>query len=141
MHRRLKIGRLAALFGVSRDTVRFYEREGLLPRPARTDSQHRIYDRDAARRLGFIRRAQEIGLTLEDIRSLLELRESRSRGQCRGVAARLAARVAAVDAQIATLRRVRRRLGAHLDLCRRTRSQRCPTLARLEADGRTPAER
>src|SRR5258708_13610793 len=73
----LRIGELAERAGVSRDAVRFYERKGLLPRPRRTASQYRVYDEETAARLHFIRRGQEIWLTLPDIQTLLPLHELR----------------------------------------------------------------
>src|SRR5258708_38101866 len=79
----IRIGELAERAGVSRDTVRFYERKGLLPRPRRTASQYRVYDEETAARLHFIRRGQEIGLTLEDIRELLRLHELKTPQECR----------------------------------------------------------
>jgi DNA-binding transcriptional MerR regulator len=69
----LTIGRLAGACGVSRDTVRFYERERLLPPARRTASGYRLYGEDEARRVRFIRRAQSMGLTLDDIRELLRV--------------------------------------------------------------------
>src|SRR5258705_11303531 len=73
-----RIGQLAERCGVSRDTIRFYERAGLLPKPRRTESRHRVYDQAAAEQIRFIRQAQDLGLTLEDIRRLIEALESRS---------------------------------------------------------------
>jgi len=78
MNNGIKIGELAARYGVSRDTVRFYERPGLLRTPRRTAARHRRYDREPVVRLRFIRGAQRLGLTLDDIRQLLRLRELRS---------------------------------------------------------------
>src|SRR5437867_12888069 len=71
---RLTIGRLAQVGGVNLETIRYYEREGLLPRPPRTRSGYRIFPNDAARRLRFIRRAKELGFSLKEIRELLALR-------------------------------------------------------------------
>ena len=65
----LRIGELSERCGVSPDTVRFYEREGLLPRPRRTASRYRVCDEEDEGRLRFIRRAQALGLTLDDIRA------------------------------------------------------------------------
>src|SRR6266851_3668123 len=71
---RLTIGRLARVGGVNLETIRYYEREGLLPRPPRTRSGYRIFPNDAARRLRFIKRAKELGFSLKEIRELLALR-------------------------------------------------------------------
>ena len=71
---KLTISRLARLGGVNLETVRYYEREGLRPRPPRTRSGYRIFPNDAARRLRFIKRAQQLGFSLTEIRELLTLR-------------------------------------------------------------------
>lgn len=71
MSARLQISALAARCGVSVHTVRFYEREGLLPPPTRTASGHRTYDQATVERLRLIRRLQEVGLRLDDIRGIL----------------------------------------------------------------------
>jgi len=76
--RTLTIGRLAREAGVNLETVRYYERRGLLPRPPRSESGYRLFPEDAAGRLRFIRRAQELGFSLAEIRELLSLRVSRT---------------------------------------------------------------
>src|ERR1700694_4677039 len=93
----IKIGELAARCGVTRDTVRFYERLGLLRPPQRTASRHRVYESKAVERLRFIRGAQRLGLTLEDISELLRARETGSREAPRRVIRCLGARAAAFD--------------------------------------------
>ena len=100
MTERIRIGQLAARSGVSRDTIRFYERAGLLPKPRRTATRHRIYDQKSAQQIRFIRRAQDLGLTLEDIRQLLELRNSDSPMAGRRVAEILRTRLEAIEARI-----------------------------------------
>lgn len=72
----LTIGRLAREAGVNLETVRYYERRGLLPRLPRSASGYRLFLAEAARRLRFIRRAQELGFLLAEIRELLSLRVS-----------------------------------------------------------------
>ncbi|EXS68123.1 heavy metal-responsive transcriptional regulator [Sphingobium sp. Ant17] len=71
-----KIGELAAAAGVGRDTIRYYERMGLLRAPERTASGYRLYNETDLERVNFIRSAQELGFTLEQARQLLELRAS-----------------------------------------------------------------
>jgi len=127
----LKIGELAARCGVSRDTIRFYEREGLLPRPRRTPSQYRVYSSEDEGRLFFIRQAQAIGLRLDDIEELLRHRELRTPGECRRVAIRLRARIEAVDRKLAELETFRRRLAESLARCERADSQACPVVLDL----------
>lgn len=70
----LTIGKLAALAEVSNDTLRYYEREGLIEPAGRSESGYRLYDKDSARRIHFIRQAQHCGFTLAEIRGLLVLR-------------------------------------------------------------------
>lgn len=70
----LTIGRLAKLAEVSIDSIRFYERRGLLAEPMRTESNYRVYPREAANRLRFIKKAQNLGFSLNEIQELLELR-------------------------------------------------------------------
>src|SRR6516225_4799045 len=72
----LTIGRLAREVGINLETVRFYERQGLLPRPPRSASGYRLFPADAPRRLKFIKRVQELGFSLRKIRELLALRVS-----------------------------------------------------------------
>ncbi len=75
----MQIGHLAKRVGVNVQTVRFYEREGLLPKPQRTESGYRVYGEDDLRRLQFIRQAKALGFSLEEIKEFLRMR---SRGQC-----------------------------------------------------------
>lgn len=70
----LLIGQIAKLAGVKSDTVRFYERTGLLPRPTRSASGYRVYDQAAARQLQFVKKAQALGFSLDEIRVILNLR-------------------------------------------------------------------
>jgi MerR family copper efflux transcriptional regulator len=72
----LTIGKLARAAGINLETVRYYERRGLLPKPPRTASGYRLFPAEAAVRLRFIRRAQELGFSLKEIRELLALRVS-----------------------------------------------------------------
>lgn len=74
------IGTLAEAAGVGVETVRFYEREGLIPEPPRSASGYRLYDVDAVRRLRFIRSAKDLGFTLAETKELLELRVTDTTG-------------------------------------------------------------
>src|SRR2546426_5578649 len=74
MTKPLLIGQLAKLAGVKPDSVRFYERSGLLPRPERTPSGYRVYQRDALKHLRFIKKAQSLGFKLDEIKRILSLR-------------------------------------------------------------------
>ena len=74
----LTVGRLAALADVSANAVRFYEREGLMHVPEKTESGYRLYDTEALQRLRFIKQAQHCGFTLSEIQALLQLRDETS---------------------------------------------------------------
>ena len=112
----LTIGRIAQSAGVAIDTIRFYEREGLLPEPRRRPSGYREYDQATVSRLRFIRRAKDLGFTLDEIRELLALSADRHVG-VEGVRERAAARLLAIDERIAELQRVRDGLSELVDAC------------------------
>jgi len=112
----LTIGRIAQSAGVAIDTIRFYEREGLLPEPRRRASGYREYDEGAVSRLRFIRRAKDLGFTLDEIRELLALSADRH-GGVEGVRERAAARLKAIDERIVELQRVRDGLSELVDAC------------------------
>jgi len=126
------IGTLAEAAGVGVETVRFYEREGLLPEPPRSASGYRLYDVDAVRRLRFIRGAKELGFTLAETKELLELRVTDTTG-CDEVAARTRRKIARVDARIRELRRIRRSLRELVRACdENTETGECPILDALD---------
>lgn len=102
----LSVGELAARVGVSGDTVRYYERSGLLPAPARTAAGYRQYPPNAEDRMLFIRGAQRLGLTLEDIRDLLAVRDT-GVCPCEPAEEHLLRRLAEIDVQIAELTMLR----------------------------------
>ncbi|MCK5366094.1 MAG: helix-turn-helix domain-containing protein [Gammaproteobacteria bacterium] len=73
MNARFGIGALSEQTGCNIETIRYYEREGLLPNPPRTEGGHRVYDEEHLKRLTFIRRSRELGFTLEEVRGLLRM--------------------------------------------------------------------
>jgi MerR family copper efflux transcriptional regulator len=111
----MTIGRLAKAAGVNIDTIRYYERHGLLPRATRRESGYREYARDDVARLSFIRRAKELGFSLADIAELLSL--SHERRDVRGVKLKAEEHLADVERRIAELKRVRRGLKTLIDAC------------------------
>lgn len=139
----LTIGALAARAAVSRDTLRFYERRRLLPAPRRTASGYRLYSEGDAVRVRFIRRAQAMGLTLEDIQELLRAQTLKTSDQCRRVASRLRARVEAVDEKIRELRAFRGELLRHLKHCEKAGAEPdcCPVVLDLSANGSRPGRK
>ncbi|GAA0921286.1 Cu(I)-responsive transcriptional regulator [Rothia nasimurium] len=130
------IGRIAQSAGVAIDTIRFYEREGLLPEPRRRASGYREYDEGAVSRLRFIRRAKDLGFTLDEIRELLALSADRH-GGVEGVRERAAARLKAIDERIVELQRVRDGLSELVDACPgHGAPEDCPILKALAEPGR-----
>jgi DNA-binding transcriptional MerR regulator len=109
----MTVSRLAAACGVTADTVRFYERVGLLPPAERDENDYRRYGAAAVERLRFIRRSQQFGLSLEDIRELLTIRD-RGRCPCGHANDRLVGRLHQLDEQIATLTELRGDIAALL---------------------------
>jgi len=111
----MTIGRLAKETGVNIDTIRYYERHGLLPHPSRRESGYREYARADVARLSFIRRAKELGFSLADIAELLSL--SHERRDVRGVKRKAEEHLADVERKIDELKRVRRGLKTLIDAC------------------------
>jgi DNA-binding transcriptional MerR regulator len=109
----LKIGEVARRAGIGVETLRFYERSGLLDRPARTEGGYRLYDAEALKTLEFIRRAQALGFSLEEIKRIIA--ESRA-GQrpCAEVRETVRRRLVELDEQMAQIRRYRNALAATL---------------------------
>lgn len=136
----LSIGGLAKAANVGIDTVRFYEKSGLMPAPPRKASGYRQYGEGHLRRLVFIRRAKELGFSLEDIAELLTLRVTKGRGveRVREVARR---KLAVVDLKIAELERMRNVLGGLVEACPgHGPIDQCPILNAFDPpDGSTPS--
>ncbi len=126
-------GQLAKAAGVNLETVRFYEREGLLPEPERTASGHRRYGQWAFERLLLIKRAQALGFSLPDIAALIEALDEPT-ADCQDVCAAVEAKIDHVDRLLAELRARRRRLVRLRDACPKTRPLRdCPVVQELVA--------
>lgn len=117
------IGALAKEFRINPRTLRFYETERLLPRPARTESGYRVYGDDAARRLTLIAKAKSLGLSLKEIREILVLRDS-GRLPCDSVQQILSDHIRRIDEQMAQLQAFKSDLHVMLTECRRTRKDR-----------------
>ena len=110
----LTIGRAAALTGVSPDTIRYYERLGLLPKPSRTAAGYRVYAPAIARRLTVIGNAKRFGFPLREIAGFLRARDAGD-APCRNVRAAAERMLAAVDRQLAELARRREEMRRTLD--------------------------
>jgi len=112
----MKIGDISKLCRMSIDTVRFYERQGLIPKPARRASGYREYDHDDVRRLRFIRRSKELGFTLSDIGELLSLSAYQGSDMAH-VKEKAEQRLEEVEGKIKELQRMRRGLKTLIDAC------------------------
>jgi MerR family transcriptional regulator, copper efflux regulator len=128
----MTIGRLAKQAGVNIDTIRYYERNGLIPTPVRRASGYREYEVTDVRRLRFILRAKELGFTLAEIGELLSLSGDRD---VRGVKRRAEQRLEQVESKITELQRVRRGLKTLIDACPGHGDlERCPIVAALNSE-------
>jgi len=112
-----RIGDLARATGTRVETIRWYETQGLLPRPSRTGGNYRVYGEPALARLSFIRRARDIGFSLDQVRALLDLAEKQD-GECAAVDLLAAGHLAEIDRKIADLMRLRHELSALLASCK-----------------------
>lgn len=127
----MTIAKLAAEGGVGVETVRYYQRRGLMPQPERPSTQGRVrrYDAGDVRRLRFIKAAQAAGFTLEEIGQLLALDASEDRARARELAR---ARVGALDAKIRELQAARDALSRLAQVCEEGSTLLCPILTAFE---------
>lgn len=123
------IGGLAKAAGVGVETIRYYQRRGLLAQPARPHGEIRRYGDEELRRLRFIRSAQAAGFTLNEIKELLDLDASDDRARAHEIAS---ARVAELDSKIAQLREAREALAGLANACANKRSGPCPILSAFD---------
>lgn len=129
----MTIGELAKKAGVNAQTIRYYEREGLLPVPHRwKDSGYRDYDADALNQLHFIRAAKELGFKLREVRELLDLRILPNES-CDEVRKLIGGKLAEIDQRMKDMRRLKRVLTELEASCAtRTPSAKCPVLWAIE---------
>jgi MerR family transcriptional regulator, copper efflux regulator len=131
---RLTRGKLAGRSGVNIATIRYYENRGLLPQAPRTRSGYRVYDGDALRRLQFIRQAQALGFTLEEIGDLLSLRMQPGT-TCSDIRMRAKEKIAAIENRIRDLQRIRKALSGLAAACHGDGpTSECPILEALEME-------
>lgn len=130
----LTIGQLAQQGGVNVETIRYYERRGILPRPPRTGSGYRSFSDDAVRRIHFIKRAQALGFSLREIEELLTLRAQPGRS-CVNVQAKAKAKIADIDTKLQQLSAIRGTLTRLVATCaRRGTTSACPILDSLDTE-------
>ena len=133
------IGRTAKAAGVNAQTLRYYERRGLIPRPARRGAGYRDYSADAVQVVRFIKRAQELGFSLDEIEALIKLRGVR-RGERHRVRAIAERKIAEIDRKIAHLHSMREALETLAESCHRGGAAECPIIEALaDAGGRKDA--
>jgi DNA-binding transcriptional MerR regulator len=129
-----RIGEVAARAGVSIDTVRYYEKRRLLPPAPRTQGGFRLFTPEAVERVQFIKQAQEIGLSLDEIGQLLAT--GGGANECRSVRDLLRAKLAELDERIEAMRNFRHTLARHLAACERElkahgEAAQCPVVVKI----------
>ena len=128
----LKIGAVAERGGVNPQTIRYYERQGLLPAPPRLQSGYRMFPDSTVRRVRFIKSAQELGFSLAEIGELLAIQIDPV-GECAAVQRMARAKVSNIDGRIATLKRMRSVLSRLANECPgRGTAQECPILETID---------
>jgi len=140
----MHIGELARSAGVNVQTIRFYEREGLIRRPLRTASGYRCYERRDLEQVTFIRRSQELGFTLAEIKQLNGLHDAvaslpkplrRKPGEIQSMVALGCERLRSIDERLRSLRAMRRQLIRFLNKLRSATILACPVAPRRRAAG------
>lgn len=128
----LTIGAVAKLAEVNIETMRYYERRGLVPRPRRSASNYRLYSEDTVRRVRFIKRAQQLGFTLKEIKELLALRVAPEANSA-DVRERVKAKIEDIESKIASLQVMRDCLSKLARKCSgRSSISSCPILESLD---------
>jgi len=131
---KLTIGQLAQRVGVTVETIRYYEREGLMPLPVRTANRRRFYGADALQRLRFIRKARDLDFSLEDARALLAIHDSD--GRCEDARAIAEKHLADIRAQIRKTAAAEQMLAAALSRCPGGTARDCTVLTLLQTGDR-----
>ena len=132
----MTIGNLAAATATKVETIRWYERVGLLPAPPRTDGNYRSYGDEHLRRLSFIRRSRDLGFTVKKVRELLALADQRDRS-CAEVDIIARAHLSEIEQKISDLMRLSNELRDVLDRCGCGSIAECNIIGALSPDGGT----
>ena len=128
----MQIGDLSRAAGVNIETIRYYERIGVLPKAARQVNGRRTYAEDDARRLGFIRHARDLGFDLADVRTLLALQEH-PEASCEDASRIANAQLEAVESRIAKLQSLRAELSRMVSECRKGLVAECRVIEALNS--------
>ena len=126
----LTIGGLSERTGVNIETIRYYERIGLLPAPCRSEGRHRLYDGSLVQRLQFVRRSRELGISIEEIRALLRLVDQGGLA-CSEAKNITVSHLAEIRGKIADLKKLERVLTQMAMSCEGNRLPECPILETL----------
>lgn len=128
----MTVGDLSKKYGINREAVRFYERQGLLPDPVRNASGYRLYDAQAERVLSFILNAKRLGFTLTEIKALLKIRVV-NQDNCEKIRAQAKEKIGEIDARIIYLQRLKKSLSKLVTSCMKKQTTTyCPILDNLE---------
>ncbi len=132
----LTIGDVAKQAEVNIETLRYYERKGVVPEPPRTDSNYRVYPEDTVRRVRFVKHAQELGFSLKEIKELLSLRATPG-ASCQDVQQRATAKINEIDEKILLLQLMQQVLHKLVQQCvaRHGSLSECPVLESLDSNG------
>lgn len=130
------IGDVAKQAQVNIETLRYYERQGIVPKPPRTRSNYRLYPEDTVRRVRFVKKAQELGFSLNEIKELLSLRATRG-ATCLDVRRQAATKIKQIDDKILSLQAMRNALQELVRQCaaRRGSLSECAILESLDSNG------
>ncbi len=131
----MKIGELASATATKVETVRYYEKIGLLPPPSRTSANYRAYGNDHLARLSFIRRARDLGFTLEAVRELLTLSDDKAQS-CDAVDGIARVHLAEIDRKVADLTALRGELDRIISSCRHGTVADCKIIDTLAPRGK-----
>ena len=124
----MTIGRLAKVAGLNVETIRYYQRRGLIDEPRKPLGGHRRYPADVVRKLAFIRRAQQLGFSLEEVKQLLQLADGRHVRETRELAEK---KHETLEARVAQLTKMRRQLARLIEASRKARDGKDPVIDAL----------